>query len=90
MAETNMNTRENPNATEPVMEFSLPSGEVDAELEVGEFGSIIVPVEVISKAKGKYTFRKTSSARTEGGFRKESLPDMKKRIGVVEEFSEKE
>lgn len=80
MSETNMDTRKNPEATVPVMEFRLPFGEIDMELEVGELGQIVVPVEVISKADGSYTFRKTGKAASDGNFRPEALTDMRKRL----------
>jgi hypothetical protein len=82
----NMDIRKNPNATEAVMEFSLPSNELDTDMSVGEFGELIIPVEVIAKGDGKFTFRKVKSARTDTTFRKEGLNDMRDRIGVVKDL----
>lgn len=82
---TNMDIKKNPNATTPVFEFTLPTNELEADMEVGEVGEVIVPVEVIQKSSSSITFRKLRSARAEKSFRKESLSDMRSRIGVVED-----
>ena len=80
MADTNMDIKSNPEANAPVFEFRLPQSEVDMELQVGELGTIVIPVEVVSKADDTYTFRKTSAAVAEGNFRPETLSDARKRL----------
>lgn len=80
MADTNMDINKNPKATVPVFEFRVPISEVDMVLEVGDLGKLVVPVEVISKADGTYTFRKTEAVEADGNFRPEDLSDVRKRL----------
>lgn len=61
-------------------EFNMSESEVDQELEVGDIGTITIPVVVVSKEKGQVTFRKTDKANVDSGFRKETLDEMRKRI----------
>lgn len=80
MAQTNMDTKKNPTATVPVMEFMLPMSEVDASLSTGQLGSILIPVEVVSVSDGMVTFRKNAAVSTEGNFRSETTAEMRERI----------
>ena len=84
MAETNMDIRKNPDATAPVLEFSLPKHEIDTDLAVGEFGEVILPVEVVAVSGSMVTFRKTKSARADATFHDESLTQMRDRMTANE------
>lgn len=70
----------------PLEEFDMSMSEVDRELEVGDIGTITIPVVVVSKGEGKVRFRKTDTANVDSGFRKETLDEMRKRI--IEEQEE--
>lgn len=61
-------------------EFNMSESEVDRELEIGDIGTITIPVVVVSKDKGQVRFRKTDTANVDSGFRKETLDEMRKRI----------
>lgn len=64
-------------------EFTLSRAEVDAPLDVGDFGSLLVPVEVISIHNGLVTFRKHGPAKASEPFKPESLDQMRDRMGTV-------
>jgi len=83
--DTNMDTNENKEATVPVLEFRLPTNEIDLEAAVGDRGVIMIPVEVIAKNDGSFTFRKSGIASAEGEFRGATLDEMRDKIGVVED-----
>lgn len=83
--DTNMDTNENRSATVPVLEFRLPTNEVEIEAAVGDRGIIMIPVEVVAKNDGSFTFRKTGKAEAEGEFREMNLDEMREEIGVVED-----
>ena len=80
MPNMNMDPQDRSNSTTVVSEFQLPVSEVDAQLKVGERGKLVLPVEVVAVTDGSITFRKVKSATIEGGFRPETLDDMKMRI----------
>lgn len=61
-------------------EFNMSESEVDQDLQVGDIGTITIPVVVVSKANGQVRFRKTDTANVDSGFRKETLDEMRKRI----------
>lgn len=79
MAQTNMDIKNNKEATAPIMEFMLPKSEVDADLKVGQHGKITIDVEVISIGDGMISFRKESNA-VAGRFSEETIPEMRGRI----------
>jgi hypothetical protein len=85
---TNMDINKNKNATVPVFEFTLPTNELDTEMEIGEVGEVIIPVEVVQIGTNTITFRKLKSARTDKTFRKESLDEMRSRIGIVKNVTD--
>lgn len=64
----------------PLEEFDMSESEVDQELEIGDIGTITIPVVVVNKEKGQVRFRKTNTANVDAGFRKETLDEMRKRI----------
>ena len=80
MPNMNMSPSDNKDTTTVVSEFQLPVSEIDAQLKVGERGKLVLPVEVVAVTDGSITFRKIKSATIEGGFRPETLDDMKLRI----------
>lgn len=61
-------------------EFCIPANEIDAEIEVGDLGKLILSVEVIGKVNGVYMFRKHKKAKLEGDFKPEGAKDMRERI----------
>jgi hypothetical protein len=71
----------------PLNEFMVPESEVDSEVTVGDVGHIIVPVVVVSRNDGMICFRKTNNVKPEGGFRKETIDEMRKRIMDEQEES---
>ena len=83
--DTNMDINENREATVPVLEFRLPTNEVEMEGAVGDRGIIMIPVEIVAKNDGSFTFRKTGRAEAEGEFREASVDEMREQIGVVED-----
>lgn len=83
-SQTNMDNKKNPNASVDVFEFTLPKNEVDQALDVGSFGEVMIPVEVLSVGEKTYTFRKRASAHTDKPFQDEPLAVMRERIGVKE------
>jgi len=65
--------------------FIISKSELEMDLEIGETGMLMVPVEVMSIDKENYTFRKAGKIKAEGDFKPETVKDMRKRIGVVED-----
>lgn len=86
--DTNMDIRKNPNATVPVFDFMLPASEVQITAEMGETGTLMVPVEIVAKSDTAFTFRKIGKVTAEGDFKPESVGSMRKKIGVVEDLEE--
>lgn len=84
MPSTNMDINKNKNVTVPVFEFTLPKSEIMADVTVGEFGEISIPVEIIAVEKESVTFRKNGPAEAEDMFRPEPLNQMRERIGVTD------
>lgn len=84
MPSTNMDINKNKTATVPVFEFMLPKSEIMADLAVGEFGEISIPVEVVAVEKDTVTFRKNGPAEAEDVFKPEPLHQMRERIGVTD------
>lgn len=66
------------------IEFRLSRVEVQDQLLVGEIGDLKIPVQVVSIDKDHIVFRKRGQAQVEGYFEKESLADMKDRIGEAQ------
>lgn len=61
-------------------EFSVPVSEFDKEVTVGDVGSLMVPVVVVSLTDGVVTLRKANNVKPEGTFRPETMDEMRKRI----------
>lgn len=78
--QTNMDTKANPTATTPIMEFMVPISELDMELSEGERGKLLIPVEVVAVNDGMVTFRKMKSITAEGTFRRETTNEMRERL----------
>lgn len=68
--------------------FIINKDELDMNLEIGQTGTIMIPVEVISIDKEHYVMRKAGKITPEGEFKPESVKDMRKRIGVVTDLDE--
>lgn len=61
-------------------EFCIPNSELNAEMEVGDRGSIRIDVEVIGQLEGKTIFRKHNKATAEGNFKPENAKQMRERM----------
>jgi hypothetical protein len=85
MPSTNMDINKNKDVTVPVFEFMLPKSEVQADLTVGEYGEISIPVQIIAVDKDSVTFRKNGPAIAEDMFKPEPLHQMRDRMGVTDE-----
>lgn len=85
MPSTNMDINKNKEVTVPVFEFMLPKAEVKADLAVGEYGEICIPVMIVAVDKESVTFRKNGPAEAEDMFRPEPLNQMRERMGVTDE-----
>jgi hypothetical protein len=79
-----MDINKNKSVTVPVFEFTLPKSEIQADLKVGEYGEICIPVMIIAIEKDAVTFRKNGPAEAEDMFRPEPLNNMRERIGVTD------
>lgn len=64
------------------LQYRVSKSELDMNLEIGQTGTIMVPVEVIAIDKEDYVFQKTGRVTPEGEFKPESVKDMRKKIGV--------
>jgi len=69
-------------------EFHIAKSELDMDLDIGETGMVMVPVEVIAIDKETYLLRKNGKIEAEGSFKPETVKDMRERIGVVEDEEE--
>jgi hypothetical protein len=69
-------------------QFPVNKAELDINLEIGQTGIIMVPVEVIAMDKENYIFRKHARITPEGDFKAETVKDMRKKIGVVTDLEE--
>lgn len=85
MANINMNSKQFPNATAPILEFVLPKHEIGQDLKVGQLGEVTIPVEVVAISEDTISFRKAKAAKATT-FKDESLDDMRNRIGEVKEL----
>lgn len=83
MVNTNMDLKKKASPDGPQLEFTLPLNDLQIDLEVGQKGEVIIPVEVTQLADGMVSFRKTGKAKS-GEFRSASLSDMEDDIGVAE------
>jgi hypothetical protein len=88
MSDTNMDIRCNPDATGAILEFSLSKAELGIDLKLDEVGQVVIPVQLVALDGTKYTFRKVGQATPEGDFRDESVEEMRKRIGTVDDEEE--
>lgn len=66
--------------------FIVAKSELDMDLEIGETGMIMIPVEVMAIDKQNYTFRKFGRIKPEGEFKPETVVEMRRRIGVEEQL----
>lgn len=61
-------------------EFSIPENEVDAALQVGDYGKLLITVEVIGRVDGRVIFRKHKKAEAQGNFKPEGAKDLRERL----------
>lgn len=65
---------------EILSEFCIPESELDASLEVGDYGKLGLSVEVIGRVNGMVIFRKHKKAIPEGNFKPEGANDLRERL----------
>jgi hypothetical protein len=65
---------------EILSEFCIPESELDAALEIGDFGKLGITVEVIGRINGMVVFRKHKKATPEGNFKPEGAKDIRERL----------
>lgn len=70
---------------EILTEFSIPNTELNADMEVGDRGTLAIEVEVIGIIEGCTVFRKHNKAKAEGNFKPENAKQMRERIIEKEE-----
>lgn len=63
--------------------FIVSKSELEMDLDIGETGIIMIPVEVMAVDKENYTFRKFGQIKAEGDFKPETVKEMRRKIGVV-------
>lgn len=71
-------------------DFAIPNSEINAEMMVGEYGRLIIDVEVIGQVDGRTIFRKHGKAKADGNFRPESAKQMKARLLAQDDDAEDE
>lgn len=64
-------------------QFRVNKEELGINLEIGQTGTLMVPVELMAMDKEDYVFRKHARITPEGDFKPESVKNMRKSIGVV-------
>lgn len=82
---TNMDIIKHPNATSDIYEFKLPVHEVGQDVNIGEYGVIMIPCCVTGKDTQTITFRKDGVARPETKFEPEDAEHMEVRLDKKEE-----
>lgn len=75
---------------EILSEFCIPESELDAAIEVGDYGRITLTVEVIGRINGIIVFRKHKKAIPEGNFKPEGANDMRERLLEKQDSDEAE
>lgn len=85
MPNTNMDlSKKDTNPDGPQLEFTLPMAEVNERVEVGEYGSVIIPVEVTQVSEGMISFRKSGKASSQAGFTKATVEQMREKLPKAE------
>lgn len=85
MVNINMDLKKkNPNPDGPQLEFTLPYGEISERVEVGDFGNVIIPVEVTQVQDGMISFRKRGKASSQAGFEKATVDEMREELPKAE------
>lgn len=70
---------------EILSEFCIPESELDASIEVGDYGKLTLTVEAIGRINGMIVFRKHKKAVVDGNFKPEGAKEMRERILENEE-----
>lgn len=73
---------------EILSEFCIPESELDASIEVGDYGKLTLAVEAIGRINGMIVFRKHKKAVVDGNFKPEGAKEMRERILEKEESEE--
>lgn len=88
--QTNMDIRNNPSATVPIMEFMVPVSEFDMDIKKGQRGRLDIPVEIVDVSDGMVTFRKTDSISAPGTFHDETVNEMRSRLQKDEKIQDED
>lgn len=70
-------------------EFYVSKSELEMDLDIGDTGILMIPVEVITIDKETYLVRKAGKITAEGDFKAETTEQMRDKIGIVEETEER-
>ena len=65
---------------EILSEFCIPESELDASIEVGDYGKLTLTVEAIGRINGMIVFRKHKKAVGDGNLKPEGAKEMRERI----------
>jgi hypothetical protein len=65
---------------EILSEFSIPNTELNADMEVGDRGTLSIEVEVIGQIEGCTVFRKHNKVKAEVNFKPENAKQMRERL----------
>jgi len=85
MPNTNMDlNNKKPKQDGPQLEFTLPYGEVNERVEVGDYGTVMIPVEVTQVNDGMISFRKRGKASSQAGFEKATPDQMREELPKAE------
>lgn len=85
-AEDEMDDVEEPKMDAATTDFTVRKAELMADVKVGGYGMILLPVRVLDIGNGLVRLQKNGEAKVEGEFTdSEPLESMKKRLGVAED-----
>lgn len=71
-------------------EFSIPTGEIDAQVQTGDLGELLISVEVIGTLDGVVRFRKRKKAKAQGDFKPEGAKEIRERLLEKQDEAENE
>jgi len=81
---TNMDHYRKTASNIPQLCFTLPINEVKENVEVGELGSVIIPVRVIGIGEGMIEFEKRGKASSQGGFSSATTSELREQLPIAE------
>lgn len=84
--EDEMEDAEEPKMDAATTDFTVRKAELMADVKVGAYGKIVLPVRVLDIGNGLVRLQKDGEAKVEGEFTdSEPLESMKQRLGVAED-----